>query len=107
LADKVYSIERIKELADFAKNKLKSTKNVKIIHADGKKGYPKEAPYDRIIVAAAAEKIPSALLKQLKDGGILLMPVGPEYGQVLVRVRRKGKNYLHEKLGGFMFVPLR
>jgi len=88
LAKKVYSIERIKELAEFAKKSLKKIgiKNVKVIHADGKKGYVKEAPYDRIIVTAAREKIPPALLKQLKDKGVLLMPVGPAYGQELIRV---------------------
>ena len=109
LADNVYSIERIKELAEFAKKNLKKAKitNVKIIHADGKKGYSKEAPFDRIIVTAAAEKIPPVLLKQLKDNGVLIMPVGPEYGQQLIRVRRKGKDYLYEKLGGYVFVPLR
>ncbi len=109
LAGQVYSIERIKELAEFAKKNLKKAgiKNVTVIHADGKKGYAKEAPYDRIIVTAAAEKIPDVLLKQLKDGGVLLMPVGPEYGQELIRVRRKGKEYFHEKLGAYVFVPLR
>ena len=106
LAKEVYSIERIKELAEMARNNLKKTKNVKVIHADGKKGYEKEAPYDRIIVTAAAEKIPDILLEQLKDNGILLMPVGPEYGQELIRVRKKGKEYYHEKLGGYVFVPL-
>ncbi len=109
LAGKVYSIERIKKLAEFAKKNLKKAgiKNVKVIHADGKKGYAKEAPYDRIIVTAAAEKIPNVLLKQLKDEGVLLMPVGPAYGQELIRVRKKGKDYLYEKLGGYVFVPLR
>jgi len=109
LAKKVYSIERIKELVELARKNLKKAgiKNVNVIHADGKKGYAKEAPYDRIIVTAAAKKIPDTLLKQLKNGGVLLMPVGPEYGQELIRVRRKGKDYLYEKLGGYMFVPLR
>ncbi len=109
IADQVYSIERIKKLAEFAKKNLKRAKitNVTVIYADGKKGYAKEAPYDRIIVTAGGEKIPPALLKQLKDGGILLMPVGQEYGQQLIRVRRFGKEYTYEKLGGYIFVPLR
>jgi protein-L-isoaspartate(D-aspartate) O-methyltransferase len=109
LAGKVYSIERVKELAKFARENLKKNRieNVTVINADGKKGHAKEAPYDRIIVTAAAENIPPALLKQLKNGGVLLMPVGPEYGQELIRVRRKGKDYLYEKLGGYVFVPLR
>lgn len=107
IARKVITIERIKELADFARKNLKEYKNVKVVCADGKKGYAKEAPYDRIIVTAGGKKIPPALLKQLKDDGVLLMPVGPEYGQQLIRVRRKGKDYLYEKLGGYIFVPLR
>ncbi len=109
LAKKVYSIERIKELAEMAKRNLKKAgiENATIIHSDGKKGYSKEAPYDRIIVTAAAKKIPDVLLKQLKDNGVLLMPVGPEYGQELIRARRKGKEYTYEKLGGYIFVPLR
>jgi len=109
IAKHVYSIERIKELAEFAKKNLKKIgiTNVTIINADGKKGYPEKAPYDRIIITAAAEKIPEQLLKQLKDNGVLLMPVGPEHGQELIRARRKGKDYLYEKLGGYVFVPLR
>ena len=108
IAGRAYSIERIKKLAEFAKKNLKKIgiKTVTVIHSDGKKGYAKEAPYDRIIVTAAAEKIPDVLLKQLKEGGVLLMPVGPEYGQELIRVRR-GKEYSYEKMGGYVFVPLR
>lgn len=109
LAKKVYSVERIYRLAKFARENLEKAgiENVKVIHGDGKKGYAPEAPYDRIIVTAAAEKIPGTLLKQLRDNGVLLMPVGPKYGQELIRARRKGKDYLYEKLGGYMFVPLR
>lgn len=109
IADKVYSVERIKKLAEFAKKNLKRAKitNVTVICTDGKKGHAKEAPYDRIIVTAGGEKIPKALLKQLKNNGVLLMPVGPEYGQQLIRARRIGKEYTYEKLGGYIFVPLR
>ncbi|MBW2969913.1 protein-L-isoaspartate(D-aspartate) O-methyltransferase [Candidatus Woesearchaeota archaeon] len=106
LAKKVYSIERIKELAEMAKKNLKGIKNVEIIWADGKKGYEKEAPYDRIIVTAAAKTIPKKLLEQLKDNGTLLMPVGPEHSQELIRARKKGKKFHYEKLGGYVFVPL-
>ena len=108
LAKKVYSVERIKGLAEFSEDNLLKAgiKNVVVIYADGKKGYAKEAPYDRIIVTAAAKEIPEALLKQLKDGGILLMPVGAIYRQELVRVKRKGKKYQYHKLGAYVFVPL-
>lgn len=106
LAKKVYSIERIKELAEMAKKNLKEAKNVEVICADGKKGYQKEAPYDRIIITAAAKTIPKSLLEQLKDKGILLMPVGPEHGQELIRATKKGKKYHYEKLGSYVFVPL-
>ena len=87
----VYTVERIKELVNFAYNNLKKTgylNRVTVIHGDGTLGYPKEAPYDRIIVTAAAPKVPEPLLKQLKNGGILVIPVGPKYLQRLVIVKR-------------------
>ena len=108
LAKHVYSVERIKALAESAAENLQNAeiKNVEVIYADGKKGYAKEAPYDRIIVTAAAQRVPEALLEQLKDGGILLMPIGPMHGQELMRVKRKGNDYNYEKLGSYVFVPL-
>jgi len=106
---KVITIERISELVHFAKENLKQNniKNVEVIFGDGSKGYLKEAPYDRIICTAAAPEIPEVLASQLKERGVIVIPVGPLSGQVLVRARMV-KGELHpEKLGDFMFVPLK
>ncbi len=105
---KVISIEIIDELVDFAKNNIKKTliENVKIIKADGSRGYKKYAPYDRIICTAASPKIPEAWKEQLKNNGILLTPVGDLYGQVMVKVKRIRDNYEVDELGHYMFVPL-
>ncbi|HSQ53375.1 MAG TPA: protein-L-isoaspartate(D-aspartate) O-methyltransferase [Acidobacteriota bacterium] len=106
----VYSIERIAELAAFAKQNITEAgygDRVTVIHQDGTVGYPEEAPYDRILVAAAGPSVPKPLIDQLKDGGVLLVPVGGvQYYQTLVRVRKKGKTIVEENLGGVAFVPL-
>jgi len=106
----VYTIERIAELAAFAKQNITETgygDRVTVIHQDGTVGYPEEAPYDRIVVAAAGPTVPRPLTNQLKDGGVLLVPVGGvQYYQTLVRVRKKGETIFEENLGGVAFVPL-
>jgi protein-L-isoaspartate(D-aspartate) O-methyltransferase len=103
----VITIERIKDLAEFAKKNLKAYKNVKVIYADGSEGYIKEAPYDRIIVTAAAKGIPEELFGQLKETGILLIPVGKtSFAQKLLKISKtKGKKKI-KNLGNFIFVPL-
>lgn len=103
---KVYTTEIIPELADFSMNNLKKFKNVEVHECDGSHGLPKFGPFDRIICTAAAEKIPKPLVDQLKEGGVIVIPVGPRYGQKMIKaVKLKGKL---EKisLGDFMFVPL-
>lgn len=109
LAKKVVSIEIIKDLVLFAKENIKNSdiKNVEIIHGDGSNGYEKSAPYDKIIVTAACPKIPEALIEQLRDSGIIVAPVGPLYGQVMVKARKIKNQLITEKLGDFMFVPLK
>ena len=105
---KVFTTETIKDLVEFAKKNLKKAKinNVKVIHTDGSKGWPTAAPYDRIICTAAAPKIPEVYIEQLKEGGIIVIPVGPLYGQVMVKgIKKKGKLET-QRLGDFMFVPL-
>ena len=85
---KIYSIDIIRELVYLAKNNLKKLKikNVKIIHEDGSKGLKKYAPYDRIIVTCACKEVPKPLIKQLKDKGILLIPVGSRHVQQMMNV---------------------
>jgi protein-L-isoaspartate(D-aspartate) O-methyltransferase len=75
-------------------------------HGDGFEGWPPYAPYDGIIVEAATMAIPAALLDQLGNGGRLIMPVGPDREQHLVRVTRRGENFEREVLGPATFVPL-
>jgi len=106
---KVVSVERIKELVDFAKKNLKKEgiKNVTVIHGDGSKGYAPEAPYDRIIVTACAPKIPEKLIDQLKIGGILVCPVGKSYfAQKMLKIKKLKDRLDIEDLGYFAFVPL-
>ena len=105
----VWTVERISSLASFAEANLKKTgysKLVTVIFGDGSRGLPKEAPYDRIFVAAGAPDIPKPLTDQLKDGGKLLVPVGGRYYQDLIRVTRNGARLGKENLGGCVFVPL-
>lgn len=105
---KIITVERIPELAKKAEEDLKRVgyENIKIIIADGTKGYEEEAPYDRIIVTAGAPRIPKSLLKQLKDPGKLLIPVGGKMFQELKLVEKKGGKFSTKNLGGCVFVPL-
>jgi protein-L-isoaspartate(D-aspartate) O-methyltransferase len=106
----VYTVERIAELAAFAKDNLTKAgygDRVTVIHQDGTVGYPEESPYDRILVAAAGPEVPKPLVEQLTDEGILLVPVGgAQFYQSLIRVRKKNGKTLEENLGGVAFVPL-
>jgi protein-L-isoaspartate(D-aspartate) O-methyltransferase len=106
----VYTIERIAELAAFAKEKIQKLgygDRITVIHRDGTLGYPEMAPYDRILVAAAGPELPKPLIEQLADDGILLVPVGgAQFYQTLVRVRKKDGKIFEENLGNVAFVPL-
>ena len=104
----VYSVERIAALQQRARRVLRELRiaNVHMRHGDGFEGWPPYAPYDGILVAAAAMAIPPALLEQLGNGGRLIMPVGPDREQKLMRVTRRGDNLDKEVLGPVTFVPL-
>jgi len=112
LVPSVYSVERIKELQDRAKQILGQLKirNVSFRHGDGFKGWAGHAPYDAILCAAAPNDVPQALLKQLGPNGRLVIPIGPEGRQHLMRITRKvdarGEEFVSEKLGLVAFVPL-
>jgi len=111
LVRKVFTIEFFPELASLARKNLSRTgiKNVEVIPGDGSKGYPKDAPYDKIIVTCAIpQEIFSSLGKQLKEGGILVAPVGPAYGIQMLTTSRKTHGKLEKKeYFGCVFVPLR
>ena len=108
LVDKLYSIERIEPLLKRAKDRIRElgTKNVRFRHGDGYRGWPTHAPYDGILVAAAPLRVPETLLEQLKVGGRLIVPVGPEGAQELVRFTRREQKIERQGLGPVAFVPL-
>jgi len=106
---KVYSVELIKELVDFSKKNLDkiNIKNIEVFCGNGIKGLKKYATYDRIILHAAAEKIPNKLLEQLKNDGIFIGPIGKYYSQNLIKITKKKNKFIEENLGDFIFVPLK
>ncbi|MBP2030631.1 protein-L-isoaspartate(D-aspartate) O-methyltransferase [Methanohalophilus levihalophilus] len=104
----VYSIERIPKLAESAKENLQKAgyNNVTVVIADGSTGYEKHAPYDRICVTSAAPSIPKPLIDQLKNEGIMVIPVG-QYTQRLLLVKKNTEGSIEETdQGGVIFVPL-
>jgi protein-L-isoaspartate(D-aspartate) O-methyltransferase len=104
----VYSIERIASLAERARSALARLgySNVTVIHGDGSQGLPEAAPFDAIVVAAAAPQVPRPLLDQLRDGGRLVIPVGSGFAQELQLVRKIGDRSTVLYLDGVRFVPL-
>lgn len=106
----VYSVELVESLARSASTRLKRAgyNNVKVIVADGSRGYPREAPYHRISVACAAPDVPEKLIEQLVPGGKLLIPVGRNYYQELNLITKVDEEKVERKgLGGVIFVPLK
>jgi protein-L-isoaspartate(D-aspartate) O-methyltransferase len=108
IATEVHSIERIEELAKTAQITLGNLKyfNVHIHIGDGSCGWVGDAPYDRIIVTAAAPSVPEPLLSQLKIGGRLVIPIGDRSIQYLEKWERREKRYIHERNLAVCFVPL-
>jgi protein-L-isoaspartate(D-aspartate) O-methyltransferase len=104
---KVYTIERIPDLAERARNTLAELNydNVKVIVGDGSEGLPEFAPYDRINVAAAAPDVPGMLVDELADGGRMVVPVGQYIQELILVVKRNGSVETYPK-GGVAFVPL-
>lgn len=108
LVKRIYTVERLRELGTKTRQRLRSLDiyNVQYRHGDGWEGWPKYAPYDGILVAAAAPELPPKLLEQLAPGGVLIMPVGPPGHQELAQVTRQDDHYAHVSLGAVSFVPL-
>lgn len=106
---KVFTIERQKELYDFVGNFffLKNYPQIRRFYGDGYEGLPSFAPFDKIIITAAAPFIPPKLVEQLKPGGIMVVPVGGDEGQKMLRITKDEAGYvLQEDLGKFSFVPM-
>ena len=108
LVDRIYTIERVEPLVARAKERIKELgiRNVRFRHGDGSLGWKAHAPFDGILVAAAPLVVPEELIKQLKVGGRLLVPVGGEGQQELIRFTRKEQRVERQSLGPVAFVPL-
>jgi protein-L-isoaspartate(D-aspartate) O-methyltransferase len=108
LASKVFSIERVNELAMRAIELIRSLRisNISVKVFDGTYGWSDQAPFDRIIIAAAAPEVPQPLVQQLARAGVMVLPIGSGKNQRLARVRRVGTGVQIEDLGGAEFVPL-
>jgi protein-L-isoaspartate(D-aspartate) O-methyltransferase len=109
LAREVVTIERYRTLADTARMRLQTLgyENVEVEVGDGLHGVPERAPYDRIIVTAAAEDVPKALIDQLAEGGVMVLPLGShDATQVLVKLTKNKDRIAREDLLPVRFVPL-
>ncbi|MDP2497740.1 MAG: protein-L-isoaspartate(D-aspartate) O-methyltransferase [Candidatus Palauibacterales bacterium] len=107
LADEVYSIERVDPLAERARDRLRQmeVEGVHVRTGDGSRGWPGAAPFDVILVGAAAPSVPSALEEQLAEGGRLVVPVGDDEQRLLL-IRRRGGELEREEVERSRFVPL-
>lgn len=108
LVKKIYTVERLPELMKKTRQRLRELDiyNVQFRPGDGWEGWPKYAPYDGIIVTAAAPKVPEKLLQQLGPNGRMVIPVGPPGFQDLLLVTRKDDHFEEVSLGAVSFVPL-
>ena len=109
IAKEVYSVERIKPLLDEAFERLMdlNIRNVHFRHADGTLGWPEESPFDRIIIAAGAPEVPrKLLLSQLIDGGVAVLPYGPQDQQMLASIKRVGQKLIETEICPCRFVKL-
>lgn len=108
LAGKIWSIERVEPLYERTRERLRDLgiRNVRFKYGDGFEGWPSQAPFDAILMAAAPHALPPKLLEQLAEGGRLVAPVGPDGKQELVRITRHKDQFHRERLGFVSFVPL-
>ncbi len=108
LVDRVYSVERIRELSIRARDALDRLRvsNVALLVGDGTIGWSRYAPYDAILVAAGGPEVPAPLVEQLAPGGRMLVPVGSREGQRLLRVERNAEGVSTEEVMDVTFVPL-
>lgn len=108
LVKEVYSLEVVPELAEAARQRLDELgiANVHVLVRDGWLGLPEKAPFDKIIVTAAPERVPDTLLEQLEVGGIMVVPVGVDVQELLQITHAEPGRYVHRRLGPVRFVPM-
>jgi protein-L-isoaspartate(D-aspartate) O-methyltransferase len=107
LAKKVYTIERIPALAKSARKKLKKLGygNVEVRQGSGEEGWKEKAPFDAILVTAGMRWVPEELFRELKSGGVLVVPLGSGQDKVMVKYIKKGRRFTKKEYGTFHFVP--
>jgi protein-L-isoaspartate(D-aspartate) O-methyltransferase len=105
----VYTTEIVPELIEFSNENLRkfNFKNLKIIETDGSKGCKAKAPFDRVIATAACPSIPQPWIDQLENNGIIIAPIGPLFGQRMIKAKKVKGRIQKENLGYFVFVPLK
>jgi len=108
LALEVFSVERLPELVVGVNERLSALgyHNVHTVPANGSVGWPEHAPYDAILVSAAAPDVPEPLIEQLGAGGRMVLPVGSRHAQMLVKVEKHHGKLIRSELAGCVFVPL-
>jgi protein-L-isoaspartate(D-aspartate) O-methyltransferase len=109
LAQEVVTIERFRTLSNAARERLATLgyRNVEVITGDGLMGAPARAPFDRIMVTAATETVPEALIEQLAEDGVMILPLGPQLApQALVKLTKSAEGVRSDELIGVRFVPL-
>jgi len=106
---KVFTVEIDNDVYELAKKNIEKNglKNVNLIESDGGIGYEKEAPYDRIFITCACKEVPGELLRQLKINGILIAPVGGDFGQQMVKIVKTKNGLKRQYLGEFVFVRMK
>ncbi|MBD3398608.1 protein-L-isoaspartate O-methyltransferase [Candidatus Micrarchaeota archaeon] len=103
---KVYTLDIFKEIFALAEEELRDFPNVTLLLKDGVKGHPEEAPYDRIIVSAAASEPYPELISQLKEGGILIIPLRSIYFQALFKITKTSRGTEKKEICPVLFVPM-
>ncbi|MBA4349158.1 MAG: protein-L-isoaspartate O-methyltransferase [Thermodesulfovibrio sp.] len=108
LAKEVYTVERVEALADNARERLRNLgyDNVYVFTGDGTRGFEGKVLFDRIIITAGTPKIPDPLINQLKEGGLIIAPVGERFSQILIRGEKKKDSLIEEHYTPCVFVPL-
>jgi len=109
IAREVFTVEKITGLIKKAEKTLNSLnyKNIHFSNSNGYDGWVEEAPFDKIIVTAAPKEVPKSLLDQLKNGGIMIIPIGfSGWSQTLYKIKKDGKNIIRQEICGVSFVPM-
>lgn len=108
LVPTVFTVERIEELLRLVRRRFHALRmnNIYVRYADGHLGWPSQAPFDGIIVTAAAHAVPQQLLEQLSEGGVLVIPIEKNGSQRLISIRRNAADFEESDLGAVVFVPM-